>query len=79
MINLNNWIEQYFIDNDYPTIKEALKIWTFASVSNRDNNIKKTSRATIKIAPYKKHPRLYNIFFEDVAIAIDIGTWEFKQ
>jgi len=70
---------EYFIDNSYPTIKTALKLWSFAFVSNRDTSIKKTAKATIKIAPYKKHPKLYNIFFEDVAVAIDLGEWSFQQ
>lgn len=70
---------EYFIDSSYPTIKSALKSWTFAFVSNRAESIKKTARATVKIAPYKKHPKVYNLFFEDVAIAIDLGDWRFSQ
>lgn len=81
----NLWYEyqgsvEYFINNDYPTIKKALtSFYNFPCVCNKTENIKKTARATIKIAPYKKHPKVYNIFFEDVGIAIDLGTLYFKQ
>lgn len=33
----------------------------------------KTYKATIKIAPYEKSPKTYNIFFEDYGIAISIN------
>ena len=41
--------------------------------------VKRTVQATIKIAPYKDHPKVYNIWFEDVAMAIDLGNMYFKQ
>ena len=80
----NIWFEytgyvEYFIDNSYPTIKEALRIFGFAYVSNNPSAIKRTAKARIKIAPYKDHPIVYNIFFEDVGIGIDLGTVYFKQ
>lgn len=80
----NIWYEysgtaEYFINNEYPTIKDALKSFNkFPSVKNGDG-YKRTVNATIKIAPYKDHPRVYNIFFEDVAIALDLGNWQFNQ
>ncbi len=81
----NIWYEysgsvEYFINNDYPTIKKALSSYNcFPQVENKVENIKKTARATIKIAPYKKHPTLYNIWFEDVGFALDLGSIYFKQ
>lgn len=80
----NTWYEysgtaEYFVNSEYPTIKDALKSsGRFPRVKNGEG-YKKTVHATIKIAPYKDHPRLYNIFFEDVAIALDIGNWQFNQ
>ena len=56
---------EYFVSESYPTIKSALKSVGFAWVKNGDNNsYKRTSNATIKILPYKKHPQCYNIAFE---------------
>lgn len=72
-----NGFVEYFIDNSYPTIKSALKTWSFAFITNTSDHVKRTARATIKIAPYKDHPRVYNIYFEDVGIAIDLGRWSF--
>lgn len=36
-----------------------------------------TSKATIKVAPFKKLPKVYNIWYDNVAIAIDLGTTYF--
>lgn len=69
---------EYFINNDWPTIKSALMSFNFPHVRNKNENIQKTARATIKIAPYKDHPRIYNIWFEDVAIAFDLGDGKFN-
>ena len=78
----NQWYEytgyvEYFINSSYPTIKEALRINSFAEVPNTPSAIKKTARARIQIAPYKNHPQVYNIWFEDVGIAIDLGAQHF--
>ena len=78
----NIWYEytgivEYSVNSDYPTIKDALKSsYTFPCVKNGDG-YKKTARATIKIAPYKDYPQVYNIWFEDVGIAIDLGAQHF--
>ena len=70
---------EYFINDNYPTIKSSLKACDFPYPTNRPENITRTAKATIKIAPYKKRPRVYNILFEDVGIAMDLGEWKFKQ
>ena len=73
-------IVEYFVSQSYPSIKSALKIWGFTHVKNGDSDsYKRTVNATIKILPYKKKPQTYNIIFEDVAIGLDLGAWEFKQ
>ena len=70
---------EYFVSELNPTIKSALQSVGFAWVKNGDyDSSKRTVNATIKILPYKKHPKCYNVFFEDVAIGIDIGRWEFR-
>lgn len=35
--------------------------------------------ATIRIAPYKEHPRVYNIFFEGIGYAIDLEDTYFME
>ena len=70
---------EYFINSDWPTIKSSLMTFRFPYVKNKIENIKKTARATIQIQPYKDHPQVYNIWFEDVAIAIDLGNGSFSQ
>lgn len=37
-----------------------------------------TSRATIKIAPYKKHPNTYNIWIDDVGFGISLNGNSFN-
>ena len=41
---------------------------------------KKVSKnATIKIAPYKEHPKVYNIYIDDVGYAIDLDNLYWKE
>lgn len=40
---------------------------------------KVTSKATIKIAPYKKHPDTYNIWVDDVGFAISLNDHSFAK
>ena len=73
-------IVEYFVSESYPNIKSALKTWGFTHVRNGDNDsYKRTVNATIKISPYKKSPQCYTLIFDDVAIGLDLGSWEFKQ
>ena len=67
----------YFLDKYlYIRYNEILKKWGFPIYhdwSTRNEPIaKRVANATIKIAPYKKHPELYNIWFDDVAIGIQL-------
>ena len=39
--------------------------------------VKRTCNATIKIAPYKKHPQMYNIWFDGIGVGIDIRYLKF--
>jgi hypothetical protein len=78
----NVWYEysgyvEYFVSDSYPSIKDALKRFSFAIISNDNFSKKRTAKATIKIAPYKKYPKVYNIWFEDVAIGIDLCNCKF--
>jgi hypothetical protein len=68
-------VVEYYVTDDYPTIKDALKKFNFPAIFPKEGPrpiAKRTANATIKIAPYKNHPKVYNIFFEDVGFAIDL-------
>ena len=89
-----DWLEfsgtmEYYITDEFPNAKSQFLDWRqkgFVVVPWEHNVskgempcVKKTSKAIIKIAPYKKRPKVYNIFFEDVAFAIDLNNLYFKE
>lgn len=68
---------EYYICDDYPSIYDVFSRHKAASfvpkVLESGRPTKKiTSRATIKIAPYKNNPRTYNIWFDNVGLAISL-------
>ncbi len=78
----NMWYEysgtvEYYVTEKYPTILDILKAFDFPYFnydSGSDGNpcVKRTARATIKIAPYKDHPKCYNIYFDNIGVGIDL-------
>ena len=84
----NIWYEysgivEYYVTEKYPTIEAVLKAYEFPyfncnSGSNGNPCVKRTSQATIKIAPYKKHPECYNIYFDNVAVGISFDGVYFE-
>ncbi len=74
---------EYYVVESAPTIKEILKKWGFPIYHDwptRNEPIaKRIANSTIKIAPYQKHPELYNIWFDDVAIGIQLVYVHFKN
>lgn len=72
---------EYYVTEDYPTIDKILEKHEFPYFHCDSGYgrpcVKRTARATIKIAPYKKHPTCYNIYFDNVAVGIDLGTGQF--
>lgn len=85
----NLWYEysgtvEYYVTESYPTIAAVLKAFEFPyfncnSGSSGNPCVKRTANATIKIAPYKKTPKCYNIYFDNVAVGIDMETSTFNQ
>ena len=83
----NTWYEysgtvEYYVTEEYPTIAAILKAYEFPhfncnSGSSGNPCVKRTANATIKIAPYKKQPKCYNIFFDGVAVGIDMENTSF--
>lgn len=74
---------EYYVKEDLPTIKDILKresiFGHFPSITPSYGTRKRSVNATIQIAPYKDHPRVYNIWFEGVGVGIDIGTIYFPE
>ncbi len=83
----NQWFEyrgivEYYVDDECPTAKAIIKACYGHYPCLRPTQAgakKRTANATIKIAPYKDHPKVYNIWFEDVGVGIDLGTLYFVQ
>ena len=73
---------EYYISDDYPTILSAFrakKEVTFlpAKLQSGRPTKKVTSRATIKIAPFKDLPKCYNIWFDNVGFGINLNDTYF--
>ncbi|MCD8303445.1 MAG: hypothetical protein LUC86_01270 [Prevotellaceae bacterium] len=72
----NQWYEyqgtvSYYVSDDYPTSEEIAKCSEFVIPDPRKDvspRVKRTAKATIKIAPYKYNPSVYNIWFDDIGI-----------
>ena len=85
----NLWYEysgivEYYVTEDYPTIESVLKAFDFPyfncnSGYNGNPCVKRTAKATIKIAPYRKRPQVYNIYFDNVAVGIYMEDSYFNQ
>lgn len=74
---------EYYVDDDAPSAYACFKEYghdMFVSMRGHENRgIKKiVSRARIKIEPYKEHPKVYNIFYDNVGLGIDLNTVYFK-
>lgn len=78
---------EYYITDYYPSIKKIFESWNYPCVFPSQHNtekgdmpcVKRTVPAKIKILPYKDHPRVYNIWFEDVGFAINLCKYSFEQ
>ncbi len=91
--NLKNdkWYEysgtvEYYICDDYPTAYSVFKsskapVFVTESWSKKtERPIKKiTSPAKIKIRPYKDHPEVYNIWYDNVGLGISLNGDYFEQ
>ena len=72
---------EYYVVESAPTIKDILKKWGIPLYGkddydtydgHRGPSVKRIANATIKIAPYKNTPRVYNFLFDDVGFAIEL-------
>lgn len=73
---------EYYTTDVFPSALAAFRKnkgpYLLPSKQNNGRPARKiTSRATIKIAPFKDYPKTYNIWYDNVALGIDLGTCHF--
>lgn len=74
------WLEyrgtvEYYVNDEYPTAEAFCKDNQFVIPNPRHDktpNVKRKTSCTIEIAPFKKHPEIYYIAFDNVAIEISV-------
>ena len=75
---------EYYVSTNYPTelsiFRKSKGPLLCPKTLNTGLPAKKiTSRATIKIAAFKNLPKVYNIWYDNVGFAIDLGTTYFPN
>lgn len=77
---VDRWLEykgtvEYYVIDEYPTIEDVMRAFgpRLLPPKGPNHRVKRTAKATIKIAPYKKFPKVYNILFDGVGYAIDLN------
>ena len=68
---------EYYVNEEHPTIKDVFKGKVVLGPLDGTHPVKRVADAKIKIK-FKKHPKTYNIWFDDVGLAIDLGKAKFK-
>lgn len=76
----NQWYEytgyvEYYVSDEYPTAQDIAKANELVIPNARYDatpKVKRRAYATIKIAPYKKNPYCYNLFFDNIGIGFGV-------
>ena len=71
---------EFYISDKVPDAKSALLIsggfpvapWNHNTEKGQMPCVKVTKKAKIKVAPYRKHPKIYNIWFDNMAFGLEI-------
>lgn len=74
------WVE-YTVNDKCPTALDFSKAACFVVPNPRYDDTPTVTRkdsCTIKIAPYKKHPEVYNIWFDNIGVGVSISGLKFK-
>lgn len=76
----SGWVE-YYVTDDYPTIAKVLERYQFPMIQPTGDTAraKRRARATIKIAPYKKEPTCFNIYFDGVGVGLSFSKFPFEK
>ncbi len=69
---------EYYVTDKYPTILSIFReskgpMLAPAKLDNGKPTRKITSKATIKIAAFKKSPQIYNIWFDNVGLGLNLN------
>lgn len=70
----------YYVNDVFPTAQDLAKNEVLIQPNPRRDEtpvVERTAQAIIKMAPFKKAPYCYNLYFDDIAIAIDIRGLKF--
>ena len=81
------WLEysgyvEYYVNDQLPTAGDIAKECRLVRPNPRTDvtpTVKRQTYATIKIAPYKDMPEVYNLRFDDIAIGISIQGLRFDS
>ncbi len=85
-LKLNKWYEyqgwvEYYVTDEYPTIEKVLEHYLFPMIEPKGTSARalRRAKATIRIAPYKKEPNCFNIYFDGVGVGISFNEWPFDK
>lgn len=75
---------EYYISDDFPSMLSVFRkhkrfYLLPAKLDNGRPTKKVTSKAVFKVQAFKDLPRVYNMWFDDVGIAIDLGSVYFQH
>lgn len=83
---------EYYVTDDYPTIEEVLDTfrfpiipasgdfgWGYSKIKYDRPRVKRTAKATIKIAPHKDMPECFNIYFDNIGIGLSFNPLLFPE
>lgn len=72
---------EYYVNDEYPTAEMLAKNDRLVIPNPRRDTtptVKRRASCEIKIAPFKKEPEVWNLFFDNIAIAISTQGIKFK-
>lgn len=72
----------YYVNDDYPTAEDLAKNCRLVIPNPRTDqspSVKRHTVCEIRIAPFKKEPECWNIFFDGIGIGIDTHNIKFKK
>ena len=70
---------EYCVNDKYPTAEALAKSCTFVLPNPRYDEtptVTRRTHATISVAPYKKKPVVFNIWFDNIGIAISLSDFK---
>ena len=75
---------EYYTSYDFPSARDAFRQnkgpkFISANMEKGKPTKKITSKATIRVRPFKDYPRVYNIWYDNVALGIDLNTTYFTH